>query len=943
VSTVRYGIPFTGTGAPVELGNAETDKWAQADRPSTGTAVWTPDHVPAATPTATDWQYADLTFADSDGRAVNTANYANGAWNISTTEYDDNGNTVRTLSAANRADALTPDPLTDPYVASIHDSAQRALLLSDLSTYDPDGVDLLDQLGPMHQAREDQLTTVRQHTVTRYDEGAPTGSPFHLPTTAIVSGQRIDGTDIDARVTKTGYEAVDTGDPTGWSLHQSTTTRTIIDPADSTKDIVTTTRYNAAGQAIESRMPSERTGGGAGTALTTYYGTGGTDPCGTKPQWVGLVCQTQAAGNASSGAVLPQTTTTYTVWDAPATVTDWVPQGPAPTQRATTTTYDPAGRVVTRSVSGSRAGAVVPAVTTGYDPHTGLVTGLTSGDGTIIIGYDNLGQARTYQQTDSTGAVVTTASKTYDIAGRVATAADGRGSTTYSYDNADDHRGNLVGSTDSLAGSFSARYDADGTLTTTTYPGGLTATTGLDSTGTAVSLAYTKDGTPWLSFSDDVDAQGQVTQATSPLSTEDYGYDVAGRLAKVDDLTGADCTERTYQYSVNANRTSSSVAHGAPADAGSATRCNLSTPATSTTYSYDTADRLQSGTDVHYDGLGRTTGLPGGAVTGGRAVSVDYYVNDIVSRISTASEDISYALDPTQDRQAVITGPAGTITTNHFTDPEADSPAWTSTSAGAWTRYVDGPNGQLACSTGADGTVELQLANLHGDIVATATPNGTAPAAYFESTEFGLPRDTNTANPRYAWLGAHQRDSANTSGGLVLMGVRLYDPTTGRFLSMDPEPGGSCNDYDYACGDPINRFDLDGKRWHFHCHWCGRAARSTYHFAGRHWRSWAWGLGSIGIVAGAGAVCGLSWGVACAAAGGIAYGALRYRFTHRHRTAGGYFRASLWQGIKSAASAAGRLYTTRWIGNAWRVPRVWHGYWARAAVHNLRRGWIRWQ
>lgn len=43
------------------------------------------------------------------------------------------------------------------------------------------------------------------------------------------------------------------------------------------------------------------------------------------------------------------------------------------------------------------------------------------------------------------------------------------------------------------------------------------------------------------------------------------------------------------------------------------------------------------------------------------------------------------------------------------------------------------------------------------------------------------------------------------------MGVRLYDPTTGRFLQTDPIPGGSANAYDYAGQDPINQFDLDGR------------------------------------------------------------------------------------------------------------------------------------
>jgi hypothetical protein len=44
------------------------------------------------------------------------------------------------------------------------------------------------------------------------------------------------------------------------------------------------------------------------------------------------------------------------------------------------------------------------------------------------------------------------------------------------------------------------------------------------------------------------------------------------------------------------------------------------------------------------------------------------------------------------------------------------------------------------------------------------------------------------------------------------MGVRLYNPATGRFLSIDPVPGGNANAYDYVYQDPITKTDLTGKR-----------------------------------------------------------------------------------------------------------------------------------
>lgn len=65
----------------------------------------------------------------------------------------------------------------------------------------------------------------------------------------------------------------------------------------------------------------------------------------------------------------------------------------------------------------------------------------------------------------------------------------------------------------------------------------------------------------------------------------------------------------------------------------------------------------------------------------------------------------------------------------------------------------------------------------------------------------------------YGWLGAKQRSTTAETAGLTLMGDRLYDAATGRFTSMDPEPGGNENAYAYP-DDPMNRYDLNG-RWSF--------------------------------------------------------------------------------------------------------------------------------
>ena len=106
--------------------------------------------------------------------------------------------------------------------------------------------------------------------------------------------------------------------------------------------------------------------------------------------------------------------------------------------------------------------------------------------------------------------------------------------------------------------------------------------------------------------------------------------------------------------------------------------------------------------------------------------------------------------------------------------------------------------------------VALQLTNLHGDVVATASlsQSATKPTATFESDEFGNPKQAGST--RFGWLGGKQRRTELPSG-VIQMGVRSYVPALGRFLTPDPILGGSANAYDYADQDPINGFDLNGE------------------------------------------------------------------------------------------------------------------------------------
>jgi YD repeat-containing protein len=369
-------------------------------------------------------------------------------------------------------------------------------------------------------------------------------------------------------------------------------------------------------------------------------------------------------------------------------------------------------------------------------------------------------------QTDADG---NTASTSYDIDGRVATAGDGKGTYTYTYDGTTgEHRG-LVTSLNVGAGSapstFTAGYNADGKVTSETYPNGLVAATSYDDNGEPTTLSYSKDGTPWLAFAQANSVYGQIRIDSTPASSKSLGYDPSGRLTSVADTVSyggpAQCTTRVYAYDAESNRSSlSSYPDAGGSDAGT---CSTSTTPAVYSFSYDQADRLTN-TGYAYDLFGRTTTDP--YPPAGSSATLGYYVNDLVASETVGSSTRSYALDPARRIRSWTDG--STTSTNHYTGASGDSPAWIGAGT-AWTRNITGIGGDLAATQTDTGTVTLQLANLHGDVVATVddSTSASSPASYAESTEFGSPYFPSTAYPRYVNVQAvcWRRDSVASRGG----------------------------------------------------------------------------------------------------------------------------------------------------------------------------------
>ena len=138
-------------------------------------------------------------------------------------------------------------------------------------------------------------------------------------------------------------------------------------------------------------------------------------------------------------------------------------------------------------------------------------------------------------------------------------------------------------------------------------------------------------------------------------------------------------------------------------------------------------------------------------------------------------------------------------------------------SSGAWTRLVPGISGLLAAeqkgNTSGPTSTTFTLRDLQGSVVGRVNAGGTPQLQMTDQfDEFGVPVD-GSASERYGWLGGN-KVSTETMTGVIAMGARLYLPTDGRFLQMDPAAGGSANTYDYVNQDPLDQLDLSGERPH---------------------------------------------------------------------------------------------------------------------------------
>ncbi len=257
-TTINYDVPLSGAGLP-NLSAAEVAKWGQKDDPIEATAITAPDE-PQSYP-ATSYKRATIHYLDSQGRQVNVATPSSSPYGaISTTEYNEYNDPIRTLTPGNRQTALEAGAA----------SVEKSKLLDTQSTYNGEGAKegevqepgtrLIESLSPQHKityvaGHEQKESLARLHSKLFYDEGAPGGESYDLQTKKTTLAQLSNEEEVEVRTTKTSYSGQGN---LGWKLRAPTSV-TSYGPEETALSKSTTAYNETTGQITEVGSTSAET------------------------------------------------------------------------------------------------------------------------------------------------------------------------------------------------------------------------------------------------------------------------------------------------------------------------------------------------------------------------------------------------------------------------------------------------------------------------------------------------------------------------------------------------------------------------------------------------------------------------------------------------------------------------------------------------------------
>lgn len=385
--------------------------------------------------------------------------------------------------------------------------------------------------------------------------------------------------------------------------------------------------------------------------------------------------------------------------------------------------------------------------------------------------------------------------------------------------------GDIDGSTESVDYVSDATYTAFGELAQRVLG---------ENSGEKVYQTWTyEDGTRWL----DEHLLTRDSVSSPVVADLDYEYDTAGNITSIaDSVTDSPGDpERqcfVYDYLQRLTEAWAQAGTGACVSESELDPTDIGGPgAYWTSYAYDVTGNRTSVTDHSATGTSTTA-------------AYDYTAAHLVETVTTGSTANSYKWDAAGNlAERTVNGKKETLTWN-----AAGKLATIASTDGTTRMIYDGENNRIG-RIDADGTQNLFVGGheivvdpqgvVHatrtyahnGEMVATrstdtgltwigTTHQGTAAWAisaatliltYRRQDPFGNPRGESAD-----WTATQQGFHTGTEDptGLVSMGARFYDPTTGRFISRDPimafVDAQQINGYSYAHNNPINSSDPSG-------------------------------------------------------------------------------------------------------------------------------------
>ncbi|MCP3964270.1 MAG: RHS repeat-associated core domain-containing protein [bacterium] len=414
--------------------------------------------------------------------------------------------------------------------------------------------------------------------------------------------------------------------------------------------------------------------------------------------------------------------------------------------------------------------------------------------------------------------------------------------TSRTYDDFD----RLESITDRWGNALAYAYDANGNRTRLTDPNGKITSYSYDALNRVASVLVPSGGVTEYEYF----ANSRPKKVIYPNgTTAENTWDAANRAATIDNRHfGGAVSTFSYGYDLNGNRIEQVESHGGQ-------------PAETTTYAYDTADRLlevtypDKITTYTYDDAGNrlseTDTDPAGDTT---LRDRTYTYNDrnqitAVTDLLDASASVTYGYDANgnqvsratgggevtdltydvRDRLTTVTKDAVTLGTYGYDHQglrvskqtaasgleryvyDDQSVLLRTSDTGRATKYDYGPFRLLSVDDTTDGRA-YYLFDALGSISDLTDPQGVVLARYLwdawgnkrESIETG-------ANP-FGFTG-HEHDAES---GLIYAKARFYDPEIGIFLSEDPVAGDPSNPpslhrYLYAYQNPTVYVDPDGR------------------------------------------------------------------------------------------------------------------------------------